>query len=333
MPTLSVILPTFNAASWLPDTLEHLRVAILRAGWSDVEIIVVDDGSTDETSTVLAADHGAPALSVVRQENGGRFRARQAGLAAATGELVLFIDSRVHAHPTSLCFIRDQLSDFPDRLVWNGHVVTAEGASPFSRFWDAITFLAWRKYLRSPRLTSYGVAEYDYYPKGTTFFLAPKDWLVEACAGFESSFTDLRHANDDTLLIRPIVTRASINMSPEFSCTYFPRDSARKFLAHSLHRGTVFVDGYYHPGTRFYRPLQLFAILAPVALVLGVRRPKLAVLALVAGSSVLGMGARVAGVPRKNALALGFLAPLFGIAYGLGISRGLALRIVDRRRP
>jgi hypothetical protein len=196
----------------------------------------------------------------------------------------------------------------------------------------AITFLAWRKYLRSPRLMSYGAEEYDHYPKGTTFFVAPKDWLLDACSSFESLFADLRHANDDTLLIRPIVARANINISPEFSCTYFPRDSARKFLAHSFHRGTVFIDGYYRPGTRFHRPLQAFVVLAPVAMLFGARRPRLAALAVVTATSLLGLGARVAGVPKKNAVALGSLAPLFGLAYGTGLVRGLLLRSIDRRR-
>ena len=330
-PTLSVILPTFNAATWLPDTLRHLRAAIHEADAWDAEIIVVDDGSTDETPALLANDCGAPHLTVVTQPNGGRFRARAAGVNAATGDFVLFIDSRVHAHPSSLRFLRDQLTTHPERVVWNGHVTTAQGASFFTRFWDAITFLAWRAYLREPRLVSYGLDEYDRYPKGTTFFAAPREWLVDACNGFESAYLDLRHANDDTLMIRPIIERANINMSPDFSCTYFPRDSARKFLSHSFHRGTVFVDGYYRPGTRFYRPLQVLTVLAPVALLLGGRHPKLAVLAASTGSAILGIVARVAGVPRRNAVALGSLAPMFGLAYGTGIARGLVMRWGSRR--
>ena len=79
VPSLSVVLPTYNAGGWLPDTLGHLRTAIERAGWPDVQIVVVDDGSTDDTPEVLAADLGAPSLTVVRQANGGRFAAREAG--------------------------------------------------------------------------------------------------------------------------------------------------------------------------------------------------------------------------------------------------------------
>ena len=174
-PTLSVIVPTYNAAEWLPQTLANLRDAIAVAAWDDVEIIVVDDGSTDDTAAVLNADAGTPSVTVVRQDNSGRFRAREAGLQHAQGDYVLFIDSRVHAHRQSLSFVAQQLLDHPDRRVWNGHVQTAEGSSLFSNFWDGITFLAWRRYLRAPKLTSYTLADYDYYPKGTTFFMAPRE--------------------------------------------------------------------------------------------------------------------------------------------------------------
>lgn len=325
-PTLSVILPTYNAAVWLPETLAKLRAALAVAAWSDAEIVVVDDGSTDDTDAVLTADVGIPPVTVVRQANGGRFRAREAGLRAASGDYVLFIDSRVHADPNSLKFLAQQLAAHPARRVWNGHVHTAAGSSMFSNFWDALTFLAWRRYFRSPRLMSYSIADYDYYPKGTTFFFAPREWLLEACDTFESSFEDLHNANDDTLMIRPIAARSAIHLSPEFCCTYFPRDSARRFLAHTFHRGTVFVDGYYRPGTRFYRPLQILVVASPFAAVLAWRRPSQVALATAMGAMLLGCIARLAGVPRQSARSLGILSPLFAIAYGSGIARGLLLR-------
>jgi glycosyltransferase involved in cell wall biosynthesis len=332
LPTLSVVLPTYNAASWLPGTLARLRDAIAEASWPDVQIVVVDDGSTDNTQDILRDDQGTPALTVVCQANAGRFLAREAGLRAATGELVLFIDSRVHAHPDSLRFVAEQLLDHPERRVWNGHVVTATGASHVTRFWEAITFVAWRRYLREPRLMSYGAEEYDHFPKGTTYFLAPRSMLCDAIASFDSAFGDLRHANDDTLMIRPLVEHERIFLSPEFSCTYHPRDNSRKFLAHSFHRGTVFVDGYYRPGTRFYRPLQAVMLAAPVAVGLAILRPRFAVSMVAGGSVALGAGSLALGVPRRNALALVLLSPIFGVAYGSGIVRGMALRISGKKR-
>jgi hypothetical protein len=173
---------------------------------------------------------------------------------------------------------------------------------------------------------SYSLKDYDYYPKGTTFFLAPRDWLLEACDSFESLFDDMKNSNDDTLMIRPLAARAPIFLSPDFSCTYFPRDNARSFLSHSRHRGTVFVDGYYRPGTRFYRPLQVLLVVTPLALFFVAARPVEALLLMVAGcAGLLGL-ARWAGVPKRSARSLALLAPLFAASYGSGIVRGLLLR-------
>jgi hypothetical protein len=152
-------------------------------------------------------------------------------------------------------------------------------------------------------------------------------------ASFDSAFDDLRHANDDTLMIRPLAEVDRIHLSPRFSCTYHPRDSGRKFVAHSFHRGTVFVDGYYRPGTRFHRPLQVVIASLPVLLVLGLKRPSLTAGAALAGSAALGAAAAAAGVPKRNALSLGVLAPVFALAYGAGIVRGMLLRLLPGRHP
>ncbi len=75
-PELSVVIPSYNSAPWLPSTLDALRTAIDRAAIS-AEVIVVDDGSTDDTVEVLRDWHDdtvAP-VRVLSQPNTGRFAA------------------------------------------------------------------------------------------------------------------------------------------------------------------------------------------------------------------------------------------------------------------
>jgi glycosyltransferase involved in cell wall biosynthesis len=85
-PLLSVVLPTRNRARWLADALASIdRTA---GAMLDVEKIVVDDGSTDDTAAV-AAKYGARLLVSPRR---GASAARNAGMAAATGEFLLFLD-------------------------------------------------------------------------------------------------------------------------------------------------------------------------------------------------------------------------------------------------
>jgi glycosyltransferase involved in cell wall biosynthesis len=86
-PTFSVILPTFNRARLLPDALDSIFVQ----GVPEVQVIIVDDGSTDETQAVVAA-YGR-GVQYVRQKNSGVAAARNTGCSLATGRFISFLDS------------------------------------------------------------------------------------------------------------------------------------------------------------------------------------------------------------------------------------------------
>ncbi|WP_323770017.1 glycosyltransferase family 2 protein [Antarctobacter sp.] len=90
MPFASIVVPAFNATATLRPTLESL----LDQSWRELEIVVVDDGSTDETAD-LAAGFAArdSRIRVVRQANRGLAGARNSGIAAARGEVVGFCDA------------------------------------------------------------------------------------------------------------------------------------------------------------------------------------------------------------------------------------------------
>src|SRR5688572_31755178 len=84
---ISVIIPCYNRADDLPRTLE----SILRQTRLADEVLVVDDGSQDDTAEVTA--RFAPAVRYVYRENGGLSAARNTGQAASIGDALLFIDS------------------------------------------------------------------------------------------------------------------------------------------------------------------------------------------------------------------------------------------------
>lgn len=93
MSGVSVIVPTHNRAAVLRDTLDH----ILKQTAPPLEIIVVDDGSTDETAEAIAS-YGA-AVKGIRIERGKPAATRNAGAAAASGEWLLFTDDDCRVPP------------------------------------------------------------------------------------------------------------------------------------------------------------------------------------------------------------------------------------------
>lgn len=95
MSKVSVIIPAFNQARYLRAAIDSVR----RQTYRDVELVVVDDGSTDETPDVLREYAGTPGVRTLRQQNAGVGAARNAGFAASTGSLVTFLDADDYFHP------------------------------------------------------------------------------------------------------------------------------------------------------------------------------------------------------------------------------------------
>ncbi|MBM6688477.1 glycosyltransferase [Collinsella tanakaei] len=98
-PLVSIVVPVFNAARWLTDTLESFE----RQSYPNCEWVLVDDGSTDASLSIIEnwqPEHGA--AKVVRKKNGGASSARNAGLREATGDYVIFWDSDDTQNPEML---------------------------------------------------------------------------------------------------------------------------------------------------------------------------------------------------------------------------------------
>lgn len=95
-PLVSIIIPTFNRADLLPQTIESCLVQT----YPNLEVIVVDDGSTDATAEVVAR-YGSKVI-YVRQDRQGVRRARQRGLQRASGEYITFLDSDDLILPTKI---------------------------------------------------------------------------------------------------------------------------------------------------------------------------------------------------------------------------------------
>lgn len=111
---ISVVIPCYNAAPWVGETIE----SVLSQAYRPAEVVAVDDGSTDETSAVLS--RFAPHVTVVRQANAGLGAARNAGAAAARMPWLAFLDADDLYVPESLSSYRDLHQVFPEAKVLFG---------------------------------------------------------------------------------------------------------------------------------------------------------------------------------------------------------------------
>src|SRR3954468_22992204 len=111
MPQVSVIIPVFNAAATVAETIE----SVLRQTFDDYEIIVVDDGSTDRTAHVLGRYQDR--IQMIRRPNGGISAARNSGVAVSRGEYLAFLDGDDLWVPDFLARTVAALEDDPDCVM------------------------------------------------------------------------------------------------------------------------------------------------------------------------------------------------------------------------
>ncbi len=107
-PLVSVVVPAYNAEAFIADALH----SVLAQNYGAIEILLVDDGSTDGTSEVVRAL--APDIRIIRQENGGVASARNTGLKAAKGDFICFLDADDGWFPGKVSAQADYLLKHPD---------------------------------------------------------------------------------------------------------------------------------------------------------------------------------------------------------------------------
>jgi glycosyltransferase involved in cell wall biosynthesis len=125
-PVVSVIIPVYNGEQYFVAALESIVVPDSVA----VEVIVVDDGSTDG-SAAIAADR-SPSVRLIRQEHGGLPRARNRGLAEARGSLIAFLDADDLWSPDKLTLQLAAVERYPDVAIVLGRTRRMWAAAPAS---------------------------------------------------------------------------------------------------------------------------------------------------------------------------------------------------------
>jgi len=128
---ISVIVPAYNCVATIRETLDSVLAQTVQPD----EILVIDDGSTDGTASLVAGY--APRVTLERQENRGVAAARNRLCEKAGGDLIAFLDSDDLWHPRYLEVQRDLFYSYPNSVAFfTGHVDFHEG-EPFRWDWIA----------------------------------------------------------------------------------------------------------------------------------------------------------------------------------------------------
>ncbi|MDR1961632.1 MAG: glycosyltransferase [Gracilibacteraceae bacterium] len=214
MPKISVIMPVYNSGQYLPRAIDSVLGQILR----DLELILVDDGSTDGSGQVCNRyARTDERVRVIRKPNGGTSSARNAGLAAVTGEYIAFADYDDYLFPEMYLYMYAKAEESGVDVVKCGTVLyDSAGLTP-----------PWPKNESRLRAASMGqwnpVFNYHFPPDGTVLsseeylyaMLASQldhavwNLLIAASVGRDLRFPEGRFYEDDFFNLE-LAARASL---------------------------------------------------------------------------------------------------------------------------
>ena len=137
MCMVSVIVPIYQVEAYLPKCLD----SILAQSYTDYELILVNDGTKDNSPAVMQAyANRDPRIRLVHKENGGLSSARNAGLDIARGKYIAFVDSDDYIEPTLLQdTVKAAEETGADQVLFNYRLVDAKGVhEPYLSFEDEL---------------------------------------------------------------------------------------------------------------------------------------------------------------------------------------------------
>jgi len=309
---LSIIVPAYNAA----DTLEQCLTAIRTAGGDtqDCEIIVVDDGSTDQTAQIAQR---FPVRLLRSEHNEGRLRAREKGARAAQADRLLFVDARVLL-PANALQVLAALDYEP--VIGGTATLNVQDGSTLDRFLYLLRKRIYAPYYPQSEafpLITLTPQNFARVPKGMGALLIDKSRFLAALPEDRSRFI-----SDDTRMFAAIVKDKAIQVPRDLAIVYQHRQNSRAAYRHIYERGPLFADFQLRPGGRYYT-FWLVCVLAALAGVISIALLPQVALWTVA-SIVLGflaVSVWLAEKPRDVVRVFPVL-PTVSLLFGLGILKG-----------
>lgn len=180
MPLVSIIMPAYNAGARIGKAMEQ----VLSQSFSDLELIVVNDGSKDDTEAVASACAAKdPRVRVVTVRNGGPAAARNTGMASAAGKYLTFIDDDDESMPAAFGALAEEADRAGAELVLTGFSIVDRktgtempyrsdapgvytrdgiGAQLGTLYVSNLLSQCWAKIFRTDFIRKYGISFSDY---------------------------------------------------------------------------------------------------------------------------------------------------------------------------
>lgn len=316
----SVIVPAYNGA----ETMDECLTALVTQDYpqEDYEVIVVNDGSTDNTAEITSR---YPVRLINLEANQGRVVARNTGATAARFHMLVFNDCRVIPGSELLRKVsqRGYQPFIPDVDDYDG------SKWGFARFFYLLRSKIYAPYYplsKGPEEFWVTLDNFDRVPKGATNFVCDRElWLKCQPEGAD------KDTNDDTRILRKIVGHRPILRSTAVRVTYRQRTQLGRTTVHMFERGPRFADYYLLPGGR-YRSLYLMIglllglIVLGVVLYPGLGIPVLGLLFLLS----FGIGTLYVSQTPTDVIVVAMCFPIVVGAFGLGILRWQVTQWVNR---
>jgi glycosyltransferase involved in cell wall biosynthesis len=316
---ISIVVPVYNGEETIGRCLEALLNQDYPKG--DYEIIVVNDGSGDDTQQIAQQ---YPVQIIKLDKNHGRVIARERGAQAARYEHLLFVDVRVIVAPDILM----QIAKINYQPLLAGEHGEDKYRSPF----DTLFYLI-RRRVYSPYYPQrcWGKelwieqSNFDRAPKGLTCFFCSRQLFLQSIPSRKD-----KTVNDDTRLLRSMVERKKLLRHTDLRITYLQRTDWKTVLRHIYERGPRFADYYLNGPSRYYNlwrgGLLLLAgfvglsIYSTACLFYGL---------LILGLGILGVALALSENPRDFIIVLIYF-PLIALAFGVGIIKGKITSCLSR---
>lgn len=198
-PQVSVIIPTYNRAQYIEESVR----SVLAQTYRDLEVVVVDDGSVDETG-IIVNSIADPRLRYIRQENLGRSKARNHALSLARGKYITFLDSDDLYLPGKIELQVEYLKKHPDAgMVYTSAYCINDGGEMLAHRYEAT--VSGRIYEQIAFFTPVTIT----LPTVMTYRK-----VMDDVGGFDENM----HRFEDTDMWRRISKSYRIDAMPDYTC-------------------------------------------------------------------------------------------------------------------